>query len=949
MAVDPDLLRHKEWLGFLQPVGLVVSPPALVKAQCLIDRHSAIPLQQELEVIARDEPMPGRGDDGRVWIAEFREFAQRVLEWESEDLGEPPPEVEVVLPDYGETLKPTWGIADPDREGWMLLVREIGIGSEFDAVESEAGWKATPQEKFERRLRESGVAAGLLWNGVELRLVYAPRGESSGHVTFPIGAMTEVQGRPILAALTALLGVDRLFNVPQERRLLALLENSRKYQNEVSTKLAEQVLDALWELLRGMQVADAATQGTMLGTLACEEPQHIYGGLLTTMMRLVFLLYAEDEGLMPGDAVYQQNYAVSGLYEKLRADAGAFPDTMDQRYGAWAGLLSMFRLVYDGGGAYEAYLPARHGQLFDPDEYPFLEGRSRGSSFRDEAGRSLPVASVPRIPDGTVFAVLDKLLVLEGERLSYRALDVEQIGSVYEAIMGYEVQVAAGASIAVTPKDAIVNVDALLATKAADRGKVLKAEGECKLSGKALTALKQAQTPEDVVAALGRRVSARTKQILPPGTLVLQPGAERRRSGSHYTPRRLTQPIVATTLQPILARLGERPTAAEILDLKVCDLAMGSAAFLVEACRQLAEKVVEAWTVHGMPENVPDAVEPLLYARRLVAQRCLYGVDKNPFAVNLAKLSLWLVTLAKDLPFTFVDHALKCGDSLVGVRSPEFNTFMAASDLSDSSLIEALEDQQKKVKWYRDLIAEADAHSDAAVRKKQAYLERAELESVDGRLLSDVAVAAVFASHRKHSDDLSDQRLMSDVALAAFFTTLSESKRNAKKITRELATKVNLWRSGSLERSDIEAIASIPKRYEKPVLPFHWETEFPRVFDRENPGFDAIVGNPPFAGKNTLIEAHPEGYLSWLRDIHPESHGNSDLVAHFFRRGFTLLRQGGALGLIATNTIAQGDTRTTGLRFICQHGGQIYNATRRYRWPGVAAVVVSVVHIFKRY
>jgi hypothetical protein len=216
--------------------------------------------------------------------------------------------------------------------------------------------------------------------------------------------------------------------------------------------------------LRGFQAADAAVNGKILRELAETDPQHIYGGLIATLMRLVFLLYAEDEGLMPDDEVYQRNYAVSGLYEKLREDAGNYPDTMDQRYGAWATLLSLFRLVYDGGGPTEEYLPARHGQLFDPDEYPFLEGRSLDSGFAT-FGR----IEAPRISDGVIYRMLDKLLLLDGERLSYRALDVEQIGSVYEAIMGYEVQIAHGRSLAVRSKDVVVNVDAILAAKPADR------------------------------------------------------------------------------------------------------------------------------------------------------------------------------------------------------------------------------------------------------------------------------------------------------------------------------------------------------------------------------------------------------------------------------------------------------------------------------------------------
>ena len=134
---------------------------------------------------------------------------------------------------------------------------------------------------------------------------------------------------------------------------------------------------------------------------------------------------------------------------------------------------------------------------------------------------------------------------------------------------------------------------------------------------------------------------------------------------------------------------------------------------------------------------------------------------------------------------------------------------------------------------------------------------------------------------------------------------------------------------------------------EKGIKPLHWDVVFPDVFDRNNPGFDVFVGNPPFAGKNTIADGSPVGILDWYKQLHPESHGNADLVAHFFRCSFSLLRPGGSLGLIATNTIAQGDTRSTGLRWICLNDGTIYAARKRYKWPGVAAVLVSVVHLLK--
>ena len=1085
MGIDPEIYAHKEWLGLLVPVGLVVSPLALVKAQAVVDRSRAVELQQNLEGLVCTESSGGRIEEGTAWIQDFPVFAEQILGWMPEDLvpcgqEELPEGPEVVLPDYGETLRPTYTVQEPDSDRPLMLIQSVDPGLPLDEIDPEAerrnGWKATLQAKFERLLRETQIPIGLLCNGVELRLVYAPRGESSGHLTFPVQAMTEVPGRLILGALDMLVGADRLFNVPSDRRLPKILSDSRDYQAEVSTKLASQVLDALWELLRGFQSADAAVNGALLQELAKQEPQHIYGGLITTLMRLVFLLYAEDEGLMPDDEVYQQNYAVSGLYERLREDVGNYPDTMDQRYGAWTWLLSLFRLVYDGGGNVPEYLPARRGQLFEPDEYPFLEGRSRGSHFHlGEPGSS------PRIPDGVIYRVLDKLLMLDGERLSYRALDVEQIGSVYEAIMGFEVEVAQGLSIAVRPKDVVVNVEQILAEKPTERAKRLQEEAECKLSSKESSALKDAKTPLELVAALDRKVSSRTPNLLPVGSLFLQPGEERRRTGSHYTPRKLTQPIVETTLRPVLEGLGAHPTAEQLLDLKVCDLAMGSGAFLVEACRQLAEKVVEAWDYYGdnhphppTPSSikgegelktegesqeierwdVPDAVrqkmveiarqfrktttrseavlwqalrgrkldgrkfrrqqpigsfivdffcpseklivevdggihefqqeldqarqelleslglrfvrissqlvennlptalnsiqeaflktqkenpapfspsgrragdegendvEPLLAARRLVAQRCLYGVDRNPFAVNLAKLSLWLVTLAKDRPFTFVDHALKWGDSLVGVRQAEIGSF-GKTYTEDMALYGLLKPSIERASKYRRGIQERDARTDEEAEEKVLQL-------------------------KKVNEELQDARLIGDTITASFFEGTSGKEREEKR--KEYASMVNKWREGVVVGREMEKISERLRDGSKPVMPFNWEIEFPEVFDRENPGFDAIVGNPPFAGKNTAINSNPDGYMDWLKEIHPESHGNSDLVAHFFRRAFNIIRQGGTLGLIATNTIAQGDTRASGLRFICNNGGMIYNATRRYKWPGLAAVVVSVIHIWK--
>jgi hypothetical protein len=488
----------------------------------------------------------------------------------------------------------------------------------------------------------------------------------------------------------------------------------------------------------------------------------------------------------------------------------------------------------------------------------------------------------------------------------------------------------------------VINIEALLAEEPGNRAKVLQDWAECKLTGKGLAALKEAKTPADLVAALGSRVSSRTLNLLRPGDLYLQPGEERRRTGSHYTPRKLTQPIVATTLRPLFEQLGDRPTPEQILELKVCDLAMGSAAFLVEACRQLAETLVEAWDTHGQPADLPAAVEPLLYARRLVAQRCLYGVDKNPFAVNLAKLSLWLVTLAKDQPFTFVDHALKCGDSLVGLTRAEIGSF-GKDTTEDLPLFKYLKEKVDRAKAYRTQIQALDTRTDEDAEAKLAQWQRAELE-------------------------LEEAKLIGDVKIAAFFNGSSKKDREAK--LSEYGDRVRTWRQSAYTQGDpatvglndrdaahspiysstlspLQELQTALRQGERPIAPFNWEIEFPEVFDRENPGFDAIVGNPPFIGGRKMKAALGEDYQNWIFDTLPEASKNGDLVAYFFRQAFVLIRQSGCLGLIATNTIAQGDTRGTGLRFICNNGGTIYNAKKHVKWPGLAAVMVSVINIFK--
>ncbi len=904
------IFAHQEWIGFVQPVGLVVAPTVMVDAQVIPDRNVSRRQRAFRELLEET----GSGVTARWRVRDLRQMFVDWLGWEEGDLENVDAhreELEISLPELQVVLSATWAVptADESDVKWMMLIRVEQSGADLDKPpDGEVTWSASRHARFERLLRETGITIGLLCSDERVRLIYAPKGESSGHIIFDFSQMALPAGRPILAAFEMLLSADALFMGTEEARLPALLAKSREAQAEVSTRLSRQVLAALYELLRGFVAADARNGRGALTDLARRQPDHLYGGLITALMRLVFVLYTEDRGLMSDHPVYQQHYSLGGLFARLRADAAAWPDTMDQRFGSWAHLLSLFRLIHGGGRHAGLSFVARQGGLFDPDRFPFLEGRRPDGE-----------TEIPMVPDATVRNVLQNLMMLDGERLSYRTLDVEQIGSVYEAIMGFRVELTTGHSIAVrsqkrTGAAVTVDLDSLLDVDGGKRAKALQDATDQRFTGNAAWSLRNAVDPAEVVAALDGKVDRdATPDILPAQIPVLQPTDERRRSGSHYTPRSLTEPIVSEALRPILERLGPSARPTEILDLKILDPATGSGAFLVEACRQLSARLVEAWSIHGRPSSLALDEDELVHATRLVAQRCLYGVDRNPMAIDLARLSLWLATFARDHEFTFIDHALRHGDSLVGLTRKQIEGFHWKADASRFQMgVEAIPVSERvtRVSELRQLIREVG--DDAPQQELLQLLNEAQLELKSVRQFGDLVLRAFFEEDRPKSRE-------------------TKRREYANLVTHDWADGVHV------SLADMEPL----------LVPFHWEIEFPEVFERENPGFDAIIGNPPFAGKNTIGHSNAAGYLDWLRQLHTASHGNSDLVAHFFRRAFNLARERGVVGLIATNTIGQGDTRSTGLRWICKNGGTVYGARRRIKWPGEAAVVVSVVHIMK--
>ena len=342
--------------------------------------------------------------------------------------------------------------------------------------------------------------------------------------------------------------------------------------------------------------------------------------------------------------------------------------------------------------------------------------------------------------------------------------------------------------------------------------------------------------------------------------LHIRPGSERRRRGGHYTDTSLARDLIHHALRPQLDDLGPDPSAASILALRVCDPAMGCAAFLIAACDILAQHLARA-------RRDPD----LAAARRDVAVTCLHGVDLDPLAVELARLALWRHISDPNLPLAALDKNLRHGDALVG---------QGPTDLS------------------------AEPHTPP-------------ISPADLSLAADAQIAAHFSATRPAEREQARHRLHPHI------TRLPDPAAR-----RELLTL----------RATLHARTPI-------IHPFHWPLEFPAIFARDNPGFDLIIGNPPFFWGNRIGRAFGPEYRDWLQTLHPGAHGNSDLAAHFLRRAFALLRGGGGLGFVTTNSISEADTRITGLEYIRSHGGTIHHAVRDLPWPGAASVRVATICI----
>jgi methylase of polypeptide subunit release factors len=991
--------HHTEWLSLLEVSGPFLSLPVLLRVfpQGLddVDRETA----RNLRLAFEEWEASGDRAIHHAWL----EYAlAHALEYPPAYLltGQTlPASLEVRVAEHGETVHPTWALQAPGAPAPQLLIAAHPPGQDLDAPVPGVPWKASPATRMLTLLLGTGVPLGLVTNGEQWMLVAAERGQAASYVTWQASLWGE---EPLtLRAFRSLLGARRFFGVAPGETLSALLAESLQNQQEVTEQLGLQVRKAVEVLVQALDRIDLDQQGHALE----EVPEKtLYEAALTVMMRLVFLLSAEERGLLLlGDPLYDRHYAVSTLRDQLREVADSHgEEVLERRHDAWGRLLATFRAIH-GGVEHEAMrLPAYGGGLFDPDRYPFLEGRRSGTAWR-----ATPAEPVP-VNNRTVLHLLEALQFLqvripggppEARRLSFRALDIEQIGHVYEGLLDHTAVRARSVVLGLVGaagEEPEVSLDALEAKAAGGEEALVTYLRE--ETGRSVAALRrglgQPEPPNPMALQVACGDADRYRRVAPfahllredtqgypvvilPGSVFVTAGADRRSTGTHYTPRTLTEPVVKATLDPLLYRgfeEGVEPSPAtlrspeEILALRLCDLACGSGAFLVQACRYMAERLVEAWALAeqaapGQPLRVPEAgpslgahherllprddEERLAIARRLVAERCLYGVDVNPLAVEMAKLSLWLVTLQKSLPFTFLDHALRSGDSLLGLhRDAQIRAFHLRP--------ERVEEGPRQKDWITGIVAACEQALETA-RTKRERLER--FTALDIRDSEHKA-----RLHREAETATELVRVLGDILVGAGLATaggnaagsLAALDRRTEELSHRVAEALaepEVLMAAEPSLHELRRLAdSLLARPGRPARrPFHWLVEFPEVFlHTDNPGFHAIVGNPPFVGGQKITGLLGTDYRDY-QVLHAAygRRGSADLCAYFFLRAAQLLRRGGNFGLLAVNTIAEGDTRQVGLEAMLKEGLVLYAAWPNQPWPGDAAVVTSQVHLHR--
>jgi len=948
-----------DWLSLVEPVGQFLTAPVLRSA--FPEGLPAVPAELRAEARERlADVAAARGAAGgrEAWLDWL---CRVVLGWgDRYRTGDEAAAVVRDVPEYRTTLRADGLLRDPNGTLRALVVY-VPFGTRFDSRLAGEEWSATPLDRITELARAHGVPIALLSDAERVALVNvpiarkdAPTETTGGYVIWQTALFAEGAEREYFAAFVALLHAQRFFNAEERQTLEALFERSALTQADLTKTLGLQVRKAVELMVGAFSRADRERRGELLDVL---PPHVVYEAAATVMMRLVFMLYAEERDLLPiGDPTYAEYYAVSTLRDQLEADAVRVgEEPLERRASAWRRLLATFNAIYSGIDHDRLKLPAYGGRLFDPARFAFLEAC--------------------RVDDLTTRAILTSLQTVsragESRRLSFLALDVEQIGHVYEGLLdhdairvaephlGFDGKSGAESEIAVAELESVMasgraSLVGFLAEKLERSEKAIE---KGLLRGEKMTAGEEPETRRLVMTAcesdkgLVRRVlpyAALLRDdlqglptVYPAGAMVVTKTRARRDSGTEYTPRVLAEEIVRYALEPLVyspgpidgasRELWQVRSSAELLALKICDPACGSGAFLVAACRYLAERVAEAWQ---REERIADD-EPVRDAQRIISERCLYGVDRDPMAVEMAKLSLWLLTFARQRPFGFLDHAIREGDSLLGItsldqlRTLHFNPERGRA-LHDGTLFDVLRPVGQLIDeavLYRLQLQEHPT-LDIADAQEKAHLESlARAHTGAARLIADAMTAIAIANTESSERDL-------DSGFAALGNAIREAIGNG------ISSEVEASLEGATRSARMRLDGEKPERALN-RRPLHWPLEYPEIFTGARHGFDLVLGNPPFLGGKLISGRFGTDYRSFLVIwLASGIRGNADLVAYFFLQAAAIARR---FSFIATNTIGQGDTREVALDVLLSRSWLIGRAEKSRAWPGAAAIQVAEV------
>ena len=927
---------HLEWLRLIETSGPFLSVPVLT---------AEWPDLEPLDLAARDRLRRAHADwqatgDRAPWIDYVLED---LLGWQGLVRRDDMAALALEVAEHEAVITPSFTLTDPASGE----VRLLGMVTDDSPVARVRGsdWPATPVDRLAQLCRAHGVELGLATDGRWWALVWSPAGGVTTVAVFDSVSWSDSSERMVVRAFISLLERRRWFAVPEDHRLPALLRQSLKHQEDITEALGMQVRQAVEMLV----AAFSRSEGVPADVSAVE----VYRGAVAVMMRLVFLLFAEESGLLPADnALYASSYSAGGLHAELEvrvADARGNEAELDHTYLAWHRLLALFTVVYQGVSHPELRLVGHDGSLFDPARHPWF-----------------PLM----VDDRTVLHMLRSVqtVTIAGElrTVSFRTLTVEQIGYVYEGLLSFEGFRAAAVVVGLIGRQGreeevtLASLEALgsddlpakLAEKYKDSGigsvralglklAPLSADDRAQSEARLYAVAKDHRLVQRLLPYYGiiRRDLRGDPVVILPGQLYVTESALRASTGTHYTPRFLAEQVAEGALEPLVYNPGPLQTADrttwklrsadEILSLRIADIAMGSGAFLVAACRYLAGKLIEAWSLRGNVDaeralaaspvesglDLDVAADPLVIkARRDIIEHCLYGVDINEMAVEMAKLSLWLVSMDPGRPFTFLDDKLAVGDSLLGITSSDQLEWMHLDPKAGRQLHEGVvvldfaagvRSLLSDVSEQRRLLVDIPDDADGIIKKRE-ILDEVRAKISDLSLYADLVVGTGLS-----------QGSWLDAAKTASQGPTEDTYETAKRLLAKDQP------DGAFDRR-----------------PLHWPLVFPEVFDPTSAGFDAIIGNPPFLGGQKLTGSLGTAYREYLvEEISRGVRGSADLIAYFLLRVHSLLNASGQAGLIATNTLAQGDTREVGLDHIVAVGTEIRRAVKSKPWPSRGAVL----------